>query len=244
MAKTFLQNLSKAPFRNFQSQNLETTSSLVQNVQSAGEVFDAVWGLSCSTQTDAFCGFLQSLRSASSQAKDTLIAYVKNWEDISQEAYKQYTESFKQLLMNYFSRYDYLMPNKNTGCYFTQLRKEMESHKEEFLEFIETFYADSSSSFTNQIASFNNHIGSYKTIVAKVYDKCSTRENPQECANNFIAKATGLSGEYQNMITQAVKSVQSQLTSVGPGANAVVAQIESKKNGNYDEFEAMLKTCQ
>lgn len=244
MVKTFIQNLSKAPFRSYQSQNAETASSLAQSIQSAEEVFDGIFDLSCSSESEKFCGFLQSLRSASSLARDIVDAYVNNWEDISQESYKQYTERIKQSMLVYFSRYDHLMNNKNTGCYFTQLRKKMESHKGDTQELIENYYTDSTSSFTSQIATFNSHIGAYKSTIAKVYDKCSARENPQECANNFIAKATGLEREYKNVVNQAVDLVQSQLTSVGPSSDEIVAQVESKKNDNPDEFEAVLKTCQ
>lgn len=232
--------LSKTPFKNFQSQNFELAQSLAQTVQSARQTFESIWGSSCTSIQDSFCGFLETLKDVSKQGEDQLVNILATWDDVSQQSYKYYADNVKAVLIQYYTRYEHLMSNKMVNCYLTSLRKEMDSHKVETKELIVKSYADSLDSFTNQVAQFRTNIDNYSAIAVKVVQKCSARESPRECANNFVDKASGLTAEYQGVINQILSLTQKQLMEAGPSTDEVLEQVESKD----DEFEVVLQACQ
>lgn len=210
-----------------------------KSVQEAKQTYQTIWGASCTSDSDSFCGFIETLKGLSQEGEEEIHKTSSSWDDETQDAYKNYTEHVKQLMINYYSQFSDLMSSKKLGCYMTQLRKELDSHKDETVQQLTDFYADSKTSFTSQVLQIIININSYKDMANKIVQKCSVRENPRDCANNFVSKAIGLTDEYKSVIIQAIILIRQQANAVGPDSTEIVQSLQSKD----DEFKAVLKLC-
>jgi len=240
MVKTFFENLSKVVYREYQKDNADVARSLVKSLKSSGQAFEIIFGASCTSNDDSFCGFLGTLRDVTKQYEDKIVDVVGSWGELSQTNFAEFSESIKQTMIDYYMQFDHLMSSKRLGCYFTQIRHELESHKEEAEKMMNDFFTESKASFADQIEQSKGNINAYKSTAVKVYEKCSTRDDPQECANKFIQKAPGLVDEYKGVLARAFSLVEDQLRKVGPGPNVLVETCEA----NTDQFEKLLRTCE
>jgi len=240
MVKTFFENISKFPYRDYQKMNADVTNTLVKSLKSAGQAFEIIFGASCTSDADSYCGFLATLRDVSQQYEGKIFDKVGNWAELSQTNFGVYTEGVKLTMIEYYRQFDHLMSSKRLGCYFTCIRYELESHQNETEKVMDEFYTSSKASFSERIEQVKDNIDAYKSTAAKVYQKCSTREDPQDCANKFIQKAPGLADEYKGVLAHALSLVEDQLGNVGPNSNVVVDTCEA----NTEEFEKVLRTCE
>lgn len=240
MVKTFFENLTKIPYREYQKVNADMTKTLGKSLKSAGQAFEIIFGASCTSNADSFCGFLATLRDISQQYEDKIFDKVSNWVELSQTNFAEFSEGIKQTMIDYYMQFDHLMSSKRLGCYFTQIRHELESHQEETEEMMDEFYTSSKASFSDRIEQAKSNIDAYKSTAVKIYQKCSTRDDPQECANKFIEKTSGLVDEYKGVLAHAFSLVEDQLRNAGPSADVIVDTCEA----NTDEFEKLLSVCE
>jgi hypothetical protein len=168
---------------------VDETEKLLLEVKSFKWRWSRLWNKFCSkTKEFSYCTFIKGLVKTSKAGIHKMSNQIElnNIEKIKREATKTFQDDCSELLKKKLEENRDLVHKERLGCYFTQMRKQLELHSKKTQEMSEKGRLESISEFQERMQSFRQEILSLKKQISENYRKCVKSKEIRHCLDAYV----------------------------------------------------------
>lgn len=167
---------------------LELIDKVYLNATSCRWKFSKINSDACARVEDSdFCKeFSESLKISSKDFVGELKKIMDDNEDMDEQAFTDYLDEVHLVLKRIMDRYSDKIEKGRLGCYFTQVRKQMEGFKEEFRNENNKFLDETLEDFADQVLHYQDEINKYNQKITTSYRICMHGSDIKTCLADYL----------------------------------------------------------
>lgn len=168
---------------------IDETEKLLLEIKSFKWRWSRLWNKFCTKSKDfSFCKFVKGLVKTSKSGIEKLsnATEINHLEKIKKETREDFIKEFSEMLKKKLEENRSLIHKNKLGCYFTQMRKQMETHTKYIKTKTENDRKDHIAEFIERMESFREEVKEYKKSISENYRKCVKSQEVRHCLDSYV----------------------------------------------------------
>lgn len=168
---------------------VDETEKLLLEIKSFKWRWSRLWNKFCPKSKElSYCKFIKGLVKTSKVGikKLSQTTEISHIENVKKNATKAFVDDFSQMLKKKLEQNRELVHRERLGCYFTQMRRQMDLNSRDVKTKGEKERLESISEFIERMAGFREEILTLKKQLSDSYRKCAKSKEVRHCLDAYV----------------------------------------------------------